>query len=84
MAKTYEEFEGLLCAQVQDAAGKLHSVSSRAQKIELLSELMTTCSLLKEWLDIGEPQHSDNTEAYYAPESEDAYEELPKKPKEVY
>lgn len=55
MAKTYEEFEKVLCDKVKNSCSDLSAASSKNMKISALSAIQEAVSILREWYEIEEP-----------------------------
>lgn len=82
MAKTYKEFEDLLCANVEEACSALRYTTSKAEKIDAITRIHVSANLLKEWLMI-DPE-AESTEDGVEDESYDEYKDTPKKGVEKY
>lgn len=55
MAKTYEDFEKVLCDKVDKACSDLFKATSKSQKIAALTTIQESASILQEWYEIEGP-----------------------------
>lgn len=85
MAKSYDDFEAMLCKKVVKACQDLEAGNlSKNEKISRICEINETASILKEWLEIPSQEsdhHDDSTDDYDQEYSESSTK---KSSKEVY
>lgn len=84
MAKTYQDFEKVLCEKVDRSCADLFKATSKTQKIAALTTIKESVSILQEWYEIEEPIVGIDLSAI--DDREDDYDEptFPKSKKEEY